>query len=1491
MKEQELNFLENENYDIAIIGMSARFPKSPDLETYWKNLVNGVECISFFEDDELEVSLTKEELQNPAFVRAAGIINEIEYFDADFFSIAGREATWMDPQQRLFLESAWTAFENAGYNVETYEGSISVYGGTNTNFYLLSRLEQLAQNENNNLFQLMLANEKDFLATRVAYKFNLKGESITVQTSCSTSLVAVHLACQSLLSFQSDMSLAGGVSIRVPQKMGYFYQEGMIASPDGHCRAFDEKAKGTVPGSGVGIVILKRLGDAVADGDKIYAVIRGSAINNDGQDKVGFTAPSIGGQSDVISKAMAIAGVRAETIDYVEAHGTGTSLGDPIEISALEKSFRRETDKSQFCAIGSVKTNLGHLDNAAGIAGLIKTVLSLHNRVIPPSLHFEKPNPAINFETSPFFVCQEATNWEQNGHPRRAGVSSFGIGGTNAHLILEEFDASESETSAENSAQLLTISGKTPVSAAKICQQLADFLEKNPETNLRDAAFTQNIGRAKFPHQIFAVGETLEEICAELTKAGSSENNVVSLKETPQIAFFFSGQGSQTINMASELFRKEKYFREEIVKCGEILKENFDFNLTGGLFAENQDSETGEFELRNPSTALPVLFSIQYGLAQTLIKLGIKPNAVCGHSFGEYAAAAIAGIFSLEDGLKLAFNRGKLMEKLPPGTMTAVRLTETEILKMMPESLSLASINTRQNCVVSGNIEEISQFEQELRKNGTGFRRLKVNYAYHSKDIELIKEDFEAIIGEIELNPPKIQLISGLNGEALTEEQALSGKYWFEQMRQTVRFTACIEQLLGSGFNVFLETAPGQSLTPMLKQQAKGQAEVIPLLSADNLTESDGSVFWRGIGKVWQQGGKLNWTDYYKDEKRKRISLPTYPFERKRYWVDLIPKRKEKSGDEQIFVTPDFGINQSSTEEKHILQRNNLNDEFKSPTNANEEVLIRLWEDILQIEGIGINDNFYELGGDSLIATQIFARIKSRFASHLTLKDFMSNLTVGELAKLLENEGTENNNKAVRNIEGSLIQNEAKEGIPLSFAQERLWLISQLNAESPMYNLPAVVKLKGDLDVPALEKAYNQVIERQASLRTTFYEVDGVPKQKIADSLHLTIRIEDLSQTAVELRDNLVRQTIEAKVTKLFDLEKEPAHRFELLKISETEHIGIFVIHHIISDAWSMNLFFSELGENYRGLVLGQLLPLVPLPFQYTDYAYLQRNNYGLEKFEQQIRYWKKQLRDAPTVLNLPLDMPRTDKRSFNGTTYSFAFDVEINALLQEWSRRSGVSKYMVLLAAFAVLLGKICKQEDVIVGAPIAGRNLHETEQIIGCFINTLPIRIDLSGKPVFEEVVNRIKDTALEAYSNQDIPFEKILDQLKLERSAGYLPLVQVIFDFLNTPPSRDSVLPNLELELMAAEIGTAKNDLVFDLWESSAGVAGTIEYNTDIFKPATIGEIAADFKRLTLHFLNNPNERIHKYEIATKSENFTQTMFLRQQESVRKRFERRN
>jgi acyl transferase domain-containing protein len=873
------------SYDIAIISMAGRFPGAANVEEFWQNLLRGNEAITFFSDEELlRNGVDSALLNDPNYVKAGAVIENAEYFDAPFFNMTRREAETTDPQHRLFLEHAWAALETAGYDAEKYQGRIGVFAGESFNSYLVHNLIPSRELiESIGAFQVLIGNDRDHLTTTTAYKLNLQGPCVSVQTACSTSLVAVHLACQSLLNSECDMALAGGVSIGVPQVQGAMYQEGGIMSPDGHCRAFDAKAAGTVKGNGVGVVLLKRKADALRDGDTIEAIIKGSAINNDGSLKVGYTAPSVAGQAGVIEEALGMAAVEPETIGYVETHGTGTALGDPIEIAALTQAF----GNAKSCAIGSVKTNIGHLDAAAGVTGLIKTALTVKHKQIPASLHFEQPNPNIDFSRTPFYVNTELTGWESNGSPRRASVSSFGIGGTNAHVVVEEPPALD-PSGPSRAHQVLALSAKTATALDQMTTNLAEYLKANPQVALADVAYTLLRGRKKFNHCRTLVCKDIADALSALD-SGRVYTYSREQDETP-VVFMFPGQGSQHANMARELYQQENVFREVIDRCAEILQVPLALNLRELLYPAPESVAAASDRLKQTFIAQPALFVVEYALARQLMEWGVHPHAMIGHSIGEFVAACLAGVFSLEDALKLVAARGRVMQSMPAGAMLAVSLSESGVQPFLNGSLALAAVNGPSLCVISGASDAIAQAEQRLSTAGVTCHTLHTSHAYHSQMMEPAARLFAEEVAAVELHAPQIPYISSLTGTWIRNEEATSVSYWSRQLREPVRFGAGVAELFKTPERTLLEVGPGQALQTLARNQQNGNkvpvVRVFASLPHPIDPKSDAAHLLQTLAQLWATGTEVDWAAFYAGEKRRRVPLPVYPFERERYWID-----------------------------------------------------------------------------------------------------------------------------------------------------------------------------------------------------------------------------------------------------------------------------------------------------------------------------------------------------------------------------------------------------------------------------------------------------------------------------------------------------------------------------------------------------------------------------------------------------------------------------
>ena len=876
---------------VAVIGMSGRFPGARDLDQYWHNLSNGVESVTRFTDEELVAAgFDPALLDAPDRVKAGAILDDIDQFDASFFGITPREADAMDPQQRFFLECSWEALENAGYDPQGCPPQTAVFGGCSMSTYHLHGLRVGRQDTKSmGSSQVNAGSSTDFLTMRVSYLLNLKGPSITLHTACSTSLVAVVQAWQALMSYQCDLALAGGATIRVPQKSSYSVEKEAILSADGHCRTFDAKAAGTVSGEGAGVVVLKRLEDAIADGDNVRAVLRGAGINNEGYDKVSIYAPSVNGQAEVIAMALALADVDPNTITYVEAHGTGTSLGDPIEVAALTQAFRAHTDKKGFCAIGSVKSNFGHAEAGAGIAGLIKTVLAIEHKQLPPSLNFETPNPAIDFENSPFYVNTKLTDWRPSGHPRRAGVSSFGLGGTNAHVIAED-PPPMADPPATRKTQLLTLSAKTEPALEEATDRLARHLRDHPDVDLADVAYTLQTGRGLFGHRRTLTCEDAASAVEALEAKDQRIATTVQEAGVRPVVFMFPGQGAQYIHMGRGLYDTEPVFRAEVDACCEILGPHLELDLRTLLYPTENEEQAAE-QLGQTRYTQPALFVIEYALSKLYMSWGIQPAALVGHSNGESVAGCLASVFSLEDALQLVATRARLMQARPTGDMLSIPMPEEKVRALLGDELSLAAVNGPSSCVVSGPSEAVAALNTSLDERDVVCRVLHTSHAFHSTMMEPVAEPLLEVLGGMKLSPAKIDCVSTVTGKWNEPETMTDPQYWIDNLLGTVRFNDAASALVEDADRILLEVGPGRALTTLVRQQRKNASKRTVVQSMRHPTEeiSDAATAIGTLGRMWMAGAAVDWSGFHGGVKRRRVPLPTYPFQRKRHWMSEAP--------------------------------------------------------------------------------------------------------------------------------------------------------------------------------------------------------------------------------------------------------------------------------------------------------------------------------------------------------------------------------------------------------------------------------------------------------------------------------------------------------------------------------------------------------------------------------------------------------------------------
>ncbi|WEK21234.1 MAG: amino acid adenylation domain-containing protein [Candidatus Pedobacter colombiensis] len=958
--------------DVAIIGMAGKFPGANTIEDFWNLLLEGKETTTFFTQSDIDPGIPDHIKNDPSYVKARGIIKDVDKFDPAFFGINSKLAELMDPQQRIFLEISWEILEKTGYLPSKYNGKIGVFAGSGNNTYyennVLSHPDLI---ENQGKIQVSSVNEKDYIASRTAYHLNLKGPAVSVNSACSTSLLAIAQAVNSLRANQCEIAIAGGSSITSPVNSGHIYQEGSMLSANGHCTPFDDGATGTVFSDGAGVVLLKNLDSAINDHDKIYAVIKGVGINNDGFGKGSFTAPSAEGQADAIASAISDAGVEAAEISYIEAHGTGTPIGDPIELEGLVDAFGYQNRK-QFCAIGSVKSNFGHLTHAAGVAGLIKTSLALHHKKIPASLGYKIPNHNIDFNNSPFYVNDKLTDWNTS-HKRIAGISSFGVGGTNVHLVVESYENVPEEVSENNAVELITWSANSETSRDTYAAALLDYLTTNPDTNLSDLGYTLRKTRDNFKYRRFLVANSIDELKKLLAIEKVNVLNINTLQELPEeIVFTFPGQGAQYLNMGLDLYLGEPVYRAAIDTCAGILRTYIHEDIRSIIYPE-VISDAANAKLKDTRYTQPALFVTEYALAKLWISWGIHPALLCGHSIGEYVAGHLSGIFSLEDGLKMVTTRGKLISELPAGSMLSIGKESDSVTKFLSGDLSIAAINSPKACVVAGPTDQISALSTLLNENEIASKLLFTSHAFHSSMMDPILDEYRSIVDQVTLSIPKIPIVSTVTGNLLTDEEATNPDYWTSQLRKTVQFSKAVETMLNKDLPLFLEVGPGTVTSTLIRQIAAFNALSTKTIPSFNHKDADHYSLLSALGQLWINGIEPNWNDFYANQKRSIINLPSYQFERNRYWVN------------PIVLKSDFSENQIPIEQiKHIIP---INTALMRKTNLTHKVK-QVLEDASGIEmnGIESNRNFLEIGLDSLLLTQVAISLKREFNLPITFR-------------------------------------------------------------------------------------------------------------------------------------------------------------------------------------------------------------------------------------------------------------------------------------------------------------------------------------------------------------------------------------------------------------------------------------------------------------------------------------------------------------------------
>lgn len=1466
---------------IAVVGIAGRFPGASDCSEFWVNLVAGRETLRVFSLEEIYASGVSREEATQKRVRARGIVPQAEEFDAEFFGYSPKEAEILDPQHRLFLEVAWEALESAGFDPDRPPGSVGVFAGSGINTYytynVLTRPDVLNRF---GVFPAVLLNEKDFLSTRVSYKLNLRGPAVTVQTACSTSLVAICQASQSLLSYDCDLALAGGVALVFPQSHSRVHEEGGMISADGHCRPFDEDANGTLFSDGVGVVALRRLEDALETGDNILAVIKGFATNNDGADKAGFTAPSVEGQARVIRMAQALGEVDPATITYVEAHGTATPLGDPIEIAALTKAFRAKTAAKQYCAIGSVKSNIGHLDAAAGVAGFIKAVLSLQHRQIPPSINYSKPNPHIDFENSPFFVADRLLDWQvPNGAPRRAAVSSFGVGGTNAHVVLEEAPPRRVATP-DSRPQIVVLSGRTATAVEAQSARLRERLLADSTLSLADIAFTLQTGRRQFSVRRAIVCRDTGELIDRLQPEQLTRSPVRSVsKNEPPVVFMFPGQGAQRVNMGREYYEQSGLFREIVDYCAAVLKPEIGLDLRDVLYPVAGGEKEGEQLIVQTRITQPALFVTEYALAKLWLSWGIKPAAMIGHSVGEYTAACLSGVFSLDDALKLVAVRGRLIQEQPPGTMLIVMESAAKVADLLPRDVSLAAINAPGLCVISGAEPSVRECEASFAALGISTRRLQTSHAFHSSMMEGVLAPFTKVLAEIPLSSPQIPYLSNVSGDWVTADEAQSPEYWASHMRQCVDFSAGMKKLLENSGNVFLEVGPGAALTSLGTMHASREAQATFVASATARPETGGEwlALLTAMGKLWQAGVTPDWQGFHAGANRNRLALPTYPFERRRYFIEPGTRHAEAAP-----------------------ATTNLSDEVVSSCGEmnvapaqSSRVSQKIREIVASLSGLDVSATdesrtFLEMGFDSLFLSQLGRALEIDFDVPVTYRQLTDELnTFDKLSAHVEAHaarGTAGTSEAghgsapkqtaaITPAASAPVTSDALDQVlarlamlerrldrlnesvtpkrdiilPMSEAQREIWLACELSDEaSRTYNESFLISLRGPLDVAQLQGALQGLVDDHDALRTTF-NADG-SGQKIRPALHVELPIEEVPPA--NDRSSWLRERAQEVRDELFDLAEGPLCRFVLFRSGPDDHSLLIAAHHIVVDGWSWQVLLSELGERY-GAGSGGLASGSSAAMQYEDYSRLTESEPHRKRVAQDEQYWIKRLADKPAEVDLPFDRGRGARKSFVAGHVRQALNTDENQKLRDTARALDCTVFHVLLASYAAWVHRVTGLESAVIGVPMAGQNseaLGNSEgvgSLVGHCVNLLPVRIDFAAESSFADLVRHVKHEVTQAGEHQNVSLGSLLEKLQWPRDAARLPMVSVSLNMVRKPAADFG--SGLRAEVSTVPKNYSYFDVTVDIFNDQGELTLDCKFDAQLLSDATAHRWLAQWRQL--------------------------------------------
>jgi amino acid adenylation domain-containing protein len=1432
---------------IAIIGMAGRFPGADTLEGLWHVLENGMDTITRFSREEDDFLVGEEIRNDPHYIRARGMLGDPKLFDAAFFGIRPNDAAVMDPQQRVFLEVAWEALENAACDADRYNGLIGVYAGMGNNFYYhynVSTHPRLIKMVGE--VQVEIGREKDHVATLVSHRLNFTGPSVSVHTACSTALVAIDSACHSLLGYQCDMAIAGGIEIRTPQMSGQVHEPEGIFTRDGRCCPFSSDASGTMFSDGAGAVVLKRLKDAIEDRDTIHAVILGSAVNHDGLHKKSYLAPSVKGQIEVIATAQARARVAPESITYMEAHGTGTPVGDPIEFEALKKVFEFGTNKKNYCALGSVKANLGHPTTAAGVVGVIKTVLALQHKKIPPLVHFNGINPNIDIDNSPFFINTQLIDWE--GHtsfPRRGAVSSFGFCGTNAHVILEEApQGKRAEHIPARPVQIVMLSAATETALPKMMENLAGYLRSNPSIALEEVAHTLNAGRKRLRHRRFAVCRSREDAVNVLLGLKGASMTGRKAGKVAKPCFLFPGQGTQYVNMGQDLYRQEPVFREHMDRCAEILETHIGEDIRDVMMgAAPDDFQAREAKLNDTYYTQMALFCLEYSLARLWMQWGIQPAAMAGHSVGEFVCATLAGVFSLENALKLIANRCMLMRQAPKGAMLSVRFAHEALRPHLGPDISVAAINSPDLCVVSGKKEDIEALKKDLEEKKILCRPLHTSHAFHSWMMEPVVAPFLEIVRSVTLNAPRLPIISTVTGQKMSDAEAKDPHYWANHLRVTVQFAKAVSTLWASDNCLLLEIGPRGTLSSLALSQVKypGRQSAVPSLSDTSENNAESAALAQAMGLLWLHQVEPDWEAYNGARQYNRIPLPSYPFERKPYWVDpaYLPaaeKAEDTSGAipiSGIIVPPPLpgitaipGVSTRLHEVRGILE---------SVSGAN-------------LQEADPSASFFEMGLDSLLLTAIAFALNERYGIKITFRQLLKETaTLESLTAMIEK------SLAEKEQAGGTAKNIAAladpSWIPVTPGQ-RQWLVQAEGAAPLACMESACLRFKGNMDRAALLECLQELYQTYDVLRASFSA--GGEFFHIGSYQPLSIPVVILADT-----DDALARSIEEVLRFPFDLKEGPLFRAALFHMGEREHAVLMTAHPAVCDRWSMDILIEELGKIYfRRLSSSTSHAADPAAaYSFPAYALDKQALLASARYREQEAYW---LAEYPGIPEAPLLLVKTPP--LNADMYAAEqIGIEMSPVLvqrvKELGQENKCSLFTMLFAALNAVLHRHSQQENIVVAIPIAGQSADNHPGLVGQCTSMVAVHSRMDDGSCFNGYAGGLQEKIIEAYENREY---SCADIMKRRDPQGYEKgrvFPSITFSHTKALKDEQCAYPGLAMRYHFNPPRQQTAELCFNAMEYADRITFECSFKTALFDTAFICDLLKEIVRQLSEACDNP------------------------------------